>query len=138
MPQDENSVMLGDVIREFGLEILNEGENCLETLVQTFDVNRPGLPLSGFFDYFDDKRLMVIGLTENSFLETMSPSLRQERFDRLFSFPIPALIFTRGLTPHSECLEMASKYHRTVLRTAVRTSSFVSSLMGWVMWLVNR
>lgn len=46
------------------------------------------------------------------------------------SYPVPALIITRGLEPSEECMEMAEKYDRTVLRTPIHTSEFMSALIG--------
>lgn len=130
MSQDGTSVMLGEIIREFGLEVLHAGTDYLNTPLCTLDVNRPGLPLAGFFEHFDSQRLLVIGLTETDFLADMTPERRHEIFNRLFSYPIPALIITRGLEPTPECLEQAQEHDRTLLRTAVRTSTIISSLIG--------
>ena len=91
---------------------------------------RPGLPLSGFFEHFDTKRLLVMGLTETTYVSGMSEERRRESFDRLLSYPVPALIYTRGIDPFPECMEMAQKYGRTVLRTQEQTSAFMSSLIG--------
>ncbi len=128
--QEYGGVKLGEIIKEFGLEILHEGSNYANVPLRTLDVNRPGLPLSGFFEHFDTKRLLLIGLTEYTFLEDMTPERRKESFDKLLAYPVPALIITRGLKPFPECMEMAEKYDRTVLRTAAQTSAFMSALIG--------
>lgn len=130
MSQNQKCVKLGEIIREFGLEVLHEGSDYANVPLRTLDVNRPGLPLSGFFEHFDTKRLLVIGLTETTFLGDMTPERRRESFDRLLAYPVPALIITRGIQPFPECMEMAEKYGRTVLRTAAQTSAFMSSLIG--------
>ena len=130
MADHEKSVKLGEIIQEFRLEILHEGPDCEATPVTTLDVNRPGLPLAGFFEHFDARRLLVIGRTENTFLEQMEPEERRARFDRLLSYPVPALIITRALEPFPECMEMAVKHDRTVLRTDEHTSAFMSRLIG--------
>ena len=96
MSEHQKSVKLGEIIREFDLEILHEGTNCAKVPLRTLDVNRPGLPLSGFFEHFDTMRLLVIGLTETTFLENMTPEQRRVSFDRLLAYPVPALILTRG------------------------------------------
>ena len=124
------SVKLGEIIKEFSLEVLHEGEDYQNIPLRTVDVNRPGLPLTGFFEHFDTERLLVIGLTETTFLEKMDPQVRRQRFDRLLSYPVPALIITRGIQPYPECLEMAEKHGRTVLSTRETTSSFMSALIG--------
>ena len=83
MSDHSNSVKLGEIIQEFALEILHPGADYASTPLTTLDVNRPGLPLTGFFEHFDPRRLAVIGLAETTFLERMDAGLRRERFDRM-------------------------------------------------------
>ncbi len=61
------------------------------------------------FEHFDTKRLLVMGLTETTYVSGMSEERRRESFDRLLSYPVPALIYTRGIDPFPECMEMAQK-----------------------------
>lgn len=130
MSESKNFVRLGEIIKEFDLEILCQGPDYENIPLRTVDVNRPGLPLSGFFAHFDTARLLLIGLTEHTFLAGMSEEKRAESFDRLLAYPVPALIITRGLEPFPECLEMAEKHGRTVLRTERQTSAFMSALIS--------
>ena len=130
MAESHKSVALGEIIREFDLEILCQGPDYEKVPLRTVDVNRPGLPLSGFFEHFDTQRLLLIGLTEHTFLADMTPEQRYKSFDRLLAFPVPALIITRDLDPYPECLEMAKKHGRTVLRTRQQTSAFMSALIS--------
>ena len=96
MAEHTKSVKLGEIIREFDLEILHKGPDYEDTPLTTLDVNRPGLPLSGFFEHFDTRRLLVIGLTEHTFLNQMTPEERRTSFDKLLSYPyqlfFPALL----------------------------------------------
>ena len=124
------SVKLGTLIKEFGLEVLRGGEGYEDYPIRTEDVNRPGLQLTGFFDYFDPKRLQVIGLVEATYLSGMSPDQRRESFEHLFSREISALIITRGLEPFPECMEMAEKYDVTILRSQDTTSVFMSTIIA--------
>ena len=130
MSEGVSSVKLGEIIQEFELEILRKGPDYENVPLRTLDVNRPGLPLAGFFEHFDTERLLLIGLTESTFVGDMTPERRRESFDRLLSYPVPALILTRGLEPSRECMEMAEKHDRTVLRTPVQTSEFMSALIS--------
>lgn len=124
------TVKLKDIIDQFRLEILRGGKDYGEYVLRTADINRPGLPLTGFFDYFDEQRLLVIGLVETTYLSGLTSEQRRESFDRLLSYPVPGLIITRGIEPFAECMEMAEKYDRTILRTQEHTSVFTSSLIG--------
>jgi len=123
-------VKLYSVIERFNMEVLHRAENWREIEIHTEDVNRPGLQLAGFFDYFDETRLQVIGLVETSYMEPMSSEQRLQAFDRLFQYGFPALILARNIEPYPECLEMARLHGRTVLRTKERTSAFMSDLIG--------
>ena len=130
MSEQKKSVKLGEIIREFNLEILRAAPDCENVPLRALDINRPGLPLTGFFEHFDTERLLLIGLTEHAFLDDLTSEQRRESFDRLLSYPVPALILTRGLEPYPECLEMADKHSRTVLRSTQRTSVFMSALIS--------
>lgn len=130
MANQEKSVKLGEIIREFKLEILRTAPDYENLPLRALDINRPGLPLTGFFEHFDTERLLLIGLTEHTYLSGLSSERRRESFDRLLSYPVPALILTRGLDAYPECMEMADKHDRTVLRTTLRTSVFMSALIS--------
>ena len=67
MSESAYSVKLGEIIREFDLEVLCGAPDYENLPLRTVDVNRPGLPLSGFFEHFDTKRLLLIGQPENTF-----------------------------------------------------------------------
>ncbi len=123
------SVKLAQLAEDFRLEVLRAAKGYEKYQVRTQDVNRPGLQLIGFFDYFDPLRLQVLGKVEHTFLEGVSPEERRKVFEQFMSYDIPALIITRGMEPFPECMEMAEKYDRTVLRSQEPTSSFLGALI---------
>ena len=82
----------------------------------------------GYFQHFDTHRVQLIGNMEYGYLADLTSQQRRERFDQLLSYPIPTLIFARGLEPYPECMEMAEKHDRTILRTQEPTGDFMSTL----------
>ncbi len=126
------SVKLKSLVEEFKLEVLRGGAQYEDIPIVLEDVNRPGLPLTGFFEHFDPQRIELLGLVEYTYLHGLSPQERRAAFDKLFSYDIPALIITRSLEPYPECIEMAEKYDRTILRTSETTSAFMSALIGFL------
>ena len=108
--ESKYSVTLGQIIKEFDLEVLCAAPNYEQVPLHTVDVNRPGLPLSGFFEHFDTKRLLLMGLTETAFVAGMTTEQRRESFERLLEYPVPGLIITRGLVAFPECLEAAQAH----------------------------
>ena len=124
------SVELGKIIKEFKLEsVYVPDENVL---IYTADVNRPGLQIAGFFDYFDSNRIQIFGMVESTYLADMSPKKRYESIKALFETHIPAVIVTRNATIHPEVLELAKIYQIPLMRTVSATSSFMSSLIAFL------
>lgn len=62
----KTGIKLGTIIDNFHLNVLYGPEGYREKLITIDDVNRPGLQLSGFFDYFDRERMQLLGLVEIS------------------------------------------------------------------------
>ena len=58
------TIPLSDVIREYNLETLYLPDAPENIRVCSPQVNRPGLPLAGFFDHFEPARLEIIGKVE--------------------------------------------------------------------------
>ena len=112
----QSSIKLTKVVERFELEVLNAGKNYDHCLVRADDINRPALQILGFFDYFDPRRLQIIGKAETMFLKSFSSAERRKCFEDLFKYEIPALVISRKLDVFPECMEMAQKYGRTLLR----------------------
>lgn len=130
------TVSLSDVIHEFDLEVLNAPEGMEHVQVESDDINRPGLQLTGFFDYFDPNHIQIFGNEEISYLERMEPDKRSEILDKLFSTNITALIISRNLEPVPECIEMAKKNKTPVLRSREWTSTLMSDMLSTLkVWL---
>lgn len=124
------TVSLDKIIREFKLESAYLPER--DVLVDSADVNRPGLQIVGFYDYFDAKRIQIFGRVENSYLADMTSKERYEHLSNFFEKKVPAVIITRNIPVFPEMLELAKKYDTPVLKTAVSTSAFMSALIAFL------
>lgn len=121
-------VKLGKIVTDFNLTVVHTASDYDRVQITVEEVSRPGLPLAGFFDHFEPLRLQIIGNVEANYLKTLSHEESMERFDRLFSYKIPALVFARGIDPSDECMEMARKHDITILRCVESTTYLVSNL----------
>ena len=132
--QDEmrGGVKVCDLVEHRQLAVVNKGDDFDTALVGIRDVNRPGLQLVGFFDYFDPRRLQVIGMAETKMLESMEPEHRSSSFSRLFEYDIPALVVSRDLDIYPECLAMARKHRRTLLHTTDTTVVFTTKVIEYL------
>ncbi len=90
-------------------------------------INRPGLALSGFFNYFADKRIQVLGSAEFSYLKSLSSDEVRERIRTLFTHAIPCLIISRNARPPTILLEEAEHAKIAVFRTPMITMKFINA-----------
>lgn len=130
MQLKEFSVTLGQLITEFQFELIYGPEGFEKIEITTDDVNRPGLQLAGFFDYFEPQRLQIMGKAENAYVEQFDEEKRTDIFEKLCATGIPAVIVTRNIEVFPELIEAAKKYDVAVLRTNEFTSSVTSALVA--------
>ena len=124
------SVALTTIIKEFNLETIYAPDNLSSVMITRPEINRPGLPLAGFFDYFDPERIHIIGRVEAIYLAKCTP---QERRDKLRAFmekkPV-CIITARNIGPYPEMIEFAEEFSIPLLKTSVSTNSFISSVIS--------
>ena len=103
------------------------GDGNLKRVIREPTVNRPGLALSGFSQYFAYKRIQVFGHAEYFYLRSLSASQRETRYAYLFAYKIPCVVFSRGLKPDKEFLAAAEKASVPVFQTPMVTMKFINN-----------
>ena len=123
-------VPLQKIIKDFNLEVLYVPEDASTIAISSPEVNRPGLQLSGFFDYFDSQRVQILGKSEFAFLHQFDDTEITNRIDNYFSTCPPAVVITRNIEAPA-CMMDAAKAHKvSLLRTADGTSAFMAGLIA--------
>ena len=90
-------------------------------------INRPGLALSGFYTYFAEKRVQVLGAAEYSYLKSLPEKVRVARFRQLCACKIPCLVVSRGFHLFPELLPVAEEVEIAVFRTPMITMKFINA-----------
>src|ERR1700759_4449283 len=90
-------------------------------------INRPGLALAGFFSYFAEKRVQVLGAAENTYLKSLNANLRVTRFRGLWAQKIPCLVVSRGAHLDPDLLQVAAEEKIAVFRTPMITMKFINA-----------
>jgi HPr kinase/phosphorylase len=123
-------VSVGDFHRNhaetLGLELL-AGESGLDRLIREPTVNRPGLALSGFFNYFAPKRVQVFGAAELSYLQSLPATERRDRLRRFFGCSIPCVVVARNAKVPAPVLKFANEAGVPVFRTPMITMKFINA-----------
>jgi len=100
--------------------------------IRSADLNRPGMQLCGFFEYFAFERPQVIGKVEMTYLENLEPHKRQEMLEKYFSYDIPCVIICRGMTAPAELLSIARDHDVAVYQTDTVTTKFTYNAINYL------
>ena len=124
------SVALTKLVQEFNLEAIYVPEKIDEVIITRPEINRPGLPLAGFFDYFDPERIHVIGRVEAIYLAKCSPEERRTKIRCFMERKPVCIIIARNIGPYPEMLEFAAEFSVPMYKTPMSTSSFTSAIIA--------
>lgn len=105
---------------------LQAGEEFLHKRIEEEAINRPGLALADFFQYFANKRIQVFGLAEMTYLKSLSASDRVSRLKHLFQQEIPCVVLTRNRHATPELKRVAMEYEVPIIRSPLITSRFIN------------
>jgi len=120
------------ILREIPMEHIYIPRGGFDLPVSSTDLNRPSLQLTGFFAYFDNRRIQLFGRVEMAYLATLDSDARKEAVRGVFKRRIPLVIVTRGMDIFPEMLELAKEYGVTLVRSQDATSYVTSTLNAYL------
>ena len=91
------SVSLASMIKEFSFESIYLPGDPGEIAISSSDINRPGLFINGFYEYFDADRIQMLGKMENAYLSDLPKDVLRERMERMCALKVPLVFVTRGI-----------------------------------------
>ena len=115
------------------LKVIYGTKELLEKPITTADISRPGLEMTGYFDYYSPERIQLVGMKEWSYLNTMTDYNRYSVFSTMFKKETPAIIVARELEIPKEMLRAAKENGVCVLQGHNGTST----LSGEMSWYLN-
>ena len=126
------SVLVREVIEKLRLDIVyGEGE-VLEKEIITADIMRPGLEMTGYFDYYTPERIQLLGMKEWSYLVAMPAQNRYQVLKKMFLPETPAVIVARGLVVPEEMLRAARECKIAILTSRTATSRLSGELSSYL------
>ncbi len=126
----EYSVKLLTLVKEFSLKGIVVPDNIEEIEVVRSDVSRPGLPLCGYFEYFEGGRIQIMGKMEMSYIEGLSYEKRVESLSNFLSRGVVCVVVTTNLSICKELVELCEKYKTPLYLTTDNTSYFMAALIA--------
>lgn len=125
--------MKGILVSEFyeqlkeklGLRLI-AGRVGLTNRITVAELNRPGLALAGYTDYYAFQRIQVLGKAEISYIDTLDSQIRLERFAKIFSHKVPCIVLARNIKPPKELIDLANFRAIPILRSPYMTMKLIN------------
>ncbi|HZZ56977.1 MAG TPA: HPr(Ser) kinase/phosphatase [Opitutaceae bacterium] len=102
------------------------GHEGVHRLIREGSINRPSLALTGFFKYFANKRIQVLGAAEMTYLKTRTPKDQMSIFEEMAKRAVPCLVLTRNFNPTPAMHSVAHEMKLPIFRTPLITMNFVN------------
>lgn len=125
-------VSLESIIKELDLTTSYMPNDPKNVMIESKNIARLGLELTGFFDHFDNTRLLILGKTENTYLAQLNQEERKSILDKVFSFTPPAVVITQNIEPYSELMWAAKKNGIPVLRSKDTTANVIATVVSFL------
>lgn len=126
------NVSVGQLVEKMDLRNLTEHVSYDQIFINQTDINRPALQLTGYYDHFDNERIQIIGFVEYTYLQKRSKEEKKKIYKQLLEHKIPCLVFSRGLQPDEELIEMATEQQIPIFGTNMATSAFMAEAIRWL------
>ena len=128
----EYTVSLKKIKEEFSLEEIVSPVDCEESFIKSTEVNRPGIHFAGDYEYYDERRIQIIGNTEYGYVSKLTKDERVNVFNEFMSHKPSLVVVTRGNEVLPELKEAAEKYQVFLMRTNDSTSQFLAGIISFL------
>lgn len=126
------SVLVKEVQEKLRLDVVYGDETLLNKVITTADISRPGLEMTGYFDYYTPERVQLLGMKEWSYLNKMTSHNRYQVLLKMFQPETPAIIVARGLEIPEEMLNAAKEQQISILSSHTPTSRLSGELSSYL------
>lgn len=122
---------LKKLIQDLNLEVL-AGKEGIDIILEEENVTRPGMELAGFFDFYERKRVILIGSKESCFLKQLSIEVAKARVKYLFMQQPPCIVVSRNVELPDYFLEYADEYKICICKSELRTTPLNSKIYSYL------
>ena len=126
------AITVRDLIKKLRLKVIYGNESLFDKEITTADISRPGLEMTGYFDYYTPERIQLVGMKEWSYLIKMTSHNRHQVLRKMFQPETPVLIIARDLEVPEEMLLAAEEKQIAILSSRVPTSRLSGELSSYL------
>ncbi|MDF7638577.1 HPr(Ser) kinase/phosphatase [Lactobacillus sp. ESL0791] len=128
-----DAVELEKLIRDNHIVYIYQGKQYVSGKQLTVsDIYRPGLELTGYFDFYPKQRIQLLGRTEISYAARLDHESRLRVFTKMCTSKTPCFLVSRSLPVPKELKEAADQAHIPILSSDESTTYISSILTGYL------
>ena len=124
-------ITIEQLVKDNKLELIS-GEAGLQRRCSEDMITRPGLEFTGFFDYFDPKRVILVGSKDATFLSKQDSEIREKNVRRIFESKPPCVVFSLNVVVPDLFKQLGDEYGICVLKSNLRTTPTSSKLYNYL------
>lgn len=125
------TVRTKDILENFDLTLV-AGKDGLHREIMTSEIHRPGMEVTGYFEFYPKERLQLIGRTEMAYLLDLNERDREDRIEKLCTDITPGIIVSRGMDVPEMMIEIANISGVPILRSPRLTTRVISRLTNFL------
>ena len=127
-----HGVTIAELVEKMNLKNVTAELDTEKTVLTHPDVNRPALQLAGFFDHFDNERVQIIGYVEQAYISQLEDEVKRSRYDQLLASKVPCIVYSRGMEPDEDMMELCNHYGVPCLVSEKTTSDLMAEVIRWL------
>lgn len=127
-----NSVSVANLVEAINLTVYSGEEYLEEKQITTSDIYRPGLELTGYFEYYPEERIQLFGMTEVSYAHQLTKKDLQDVAEKLCAPKTPCLVIARDLKVPAELEKSAKANNIPILLSSLPTTRLSSKMTDYL------
>lgn len=127
-----NSVSVANLVEAINLTVYSGEEYLEEKQITTSDIYRPGLELTGYFEYYPEERIQLFGMTEVSYAHQLTEKDLQDVAEKLCAPKTPCLVIARDLKVPAELEKSAKANNIPILLSSLPTTRLSSKMTDYL------
>lgn len=127
-----NFVTVSQMVKDNELKVYNDEALMDGKKITTSDISRPGIELTGYFDYYPSERIQLFGQTESAYSRSMTENNRYKVMLELCREDTPTLLISRNIQPSKELLKAASEHNVPVIGSELPTTRLSSMITEYL------
>lgn len=128
----EKVLLVRDVLKYFKYRQICGDDESLNRKIEVADINRPGLELTGYFEYSQPRRVVLLGGKELSYIKTISEEKQKEGFEYLTSEPTPMILISEDHECPPVLFEIAKKKNFPIFVSYAPTRSLMIEVASFL------